>query len=63
MINVGSVNGIDPPLLETYAYSSSKAALHMLTKSSSFTSIAPYVASDHPSYPLGILLLAWLARK
>jgi NAD(P)-dependent dehydrogenase (short-subunit alcohol dehydrogenase family) len=32
VINIGSVNGIDPPVLETYAYSSSKAALHMLTK-------------------------------
>ncbi|KAJ9125608.1 hypothetical protein QFC22_000570 [Naganishia vaughanmartiniae] len=28
VINIGSVNGVDPPALETYAYSASKAALH-----------------------------------
>lgn len=32
VINIGSVNGINVPSLETFAYSSSKAALHMLTK-------------------------------
>lgn len=32
IINIGSVNGVAVPLLETYAYSSSKAALHMLTQ-------------------------------
>ncbi|XXQ32753.1 Enoyl-(Acyl carrier protein) reductase [Plasmodiophora brassicae] len=32
VINIGSVNGIAVPHLETYAYSTSKAALHHLTK-------------------------------
>ncbi|WOO77755.1 Rhamnolipids biosynthesis 3-oxoacyl-[acyl-carrier-protein] reductase [Vanrija pseudolonga] len=32
VINVGSVNGIDVPVLPTFAYSASKAALHHLTR-------------------------------
>lgn len=32
VINIGSIDGIGVPLLETYAYSSSKAALHHLTR-------------------------------
>lgn len=32
VINIGSVNGVNAPSLETFAYSASKAALHMLTK-------------------------------
>ncbi|CAG8463475.1 7207_t:CDS:2 [Ambispora leptoticha] len=32
VINIGSVDGIKVPLLETYAYSASKAALHHLTR-------------------------------
>ena len=32
VINVGSVDGIQVPALETYAYSASKAAVHHLTK-------------------------------
>ncbi|EGC36774.1 hypothetical protein DICPUDRAFT_77576 [Dictyostelium purpureum] len=32
IINIGSVDGIRVPNLETYAYSTSKAALHQLTK-------------------------------
>jgi NAD(P)-dependent dehydrogenase (short-subunit alcohol dehydrogenase family) len=32
VIQVGSIDGFAVPLLETYAYSSSKAALHMLTR-------------------------------
>lgn len=32
VINVGSINGIEPPTIETYAYSSTKAAVHMLTQ-------------------------------
>jgi len=32
VINIGSIDGIKVPLLETYAYSSSKAALHHLTR-------------------------------
>ena len=32
VINIGSVDGLKPPLLETYAYSSSKAAVHHLTR-------------------------------
>ena len=32
VINIGSVDGIKTPLLDTWAYSSSKAAVHMLTR-------------------------------
>jgi NAD(P)-dependent dehydrogenase (short-subunit alcohol dehydrogenase family) len=32
VINIGSIDGITVPLLETYAYSTSKAALHHLTR-------------------------------
>jgi NAD(P)-dependent dehydrogenase (short-subunit alcohol dehydrogenase family) len=32
VINIGSVDGLTPPLLETYAYSASKAAVHHLTR-------------------------------
>ena len=32
VINIGSIEGIRVPVLETYAYSSSKAALHHLTR-------------------------------
>lgn len=32
IINIGSINGINVPALESYAYSASKAALHMLTR-------------------------------
>jgi NAD(P)-dependent dehydrogenase (short-subunit alcohol dehydrogenase family) len=32
VINVGSIDGIHVPILETYAYSASKAAVHHLTR-------------------------------
>lgn len=32
IINIGSIDGIQVPLMETYAYSSSKAAIHQLTR-------------------------------
>ena len=32
MINIGSIDGIQVPVLETYAYSASKAAVHQLTR-------------------------------
>jgi NAD(P)-dependent dehydrogenase (short-subunit alcohol dehydrogenase family) len=32
VINIGSIDGIAVPLLETYAYSTSKAAVHQLTR-------------------------------
>jgi NAD(P)-dependent dehydrogenase (short-subunit alcohol dehydrogenase family) len=32
VINVGSINGASPPRMESYAYSTSKAAVHMLTR-------------------------------
>ena len=32
IINIGSIDGIKPPLLETYAYSASKAAVHHMTR-------------------------------
>jgi NAD(P)-dependent dehydrogenase (short-subunit alcohol dehydrogenase family) len=42
VINVGSIDGLHVPDLETYAYSSSKAAVHHLTKS-----LAKRLARDH----------------
>ena len=32
VINIGSIDGLRTPTLETYSYSSSKAAVHMLTR-------------------------------
>jgi NAD(P)-dependent dehydrogenase (short-subunit alcohol dehydrogenase family) len=32
VVNVGSIDGLQAPMLETYAYSSSKAAVHHLTR-------------------------------
>jgi len=32
IINTGSVNGLTPPEMDTFSYSSSKAAVHMLTR-------------------------------
>jgi NAD(P)-dependent dehydrogenase (short-subunit alcohol dehydrogenase family) len=32
VINIGSIDGIKPPSLETWAYSASKAGVHMLTR-------------------------------
>jgi len=32
VINIGSVDGITPPMMESYAYSASKAAVHQLTR-------------------------------
>lgn len=32
VINIGSIDGLRPPALETYAYSASKAAVHHLTR-------------------------------
>ena len=32
VINIGSIDGLRPPSMETYAYSSSKAAVHQLTR-------------------------------
>jgi NAD(P)-dependent dehydrogenase (short-subunit alcohol dehydrogenase family) len=42
VINVGSIDGLRVPLLETYAYSSSKAAVHHLTRV-----LAVRLAPDH----------------
>jgi NAD(P)-dependent dehydrogenase (short-subunit alcohol dehydrogenase family) len=42
VINVGSIDGIRVPMLETYAYSASKAAVHQLTRHLAFR-LAPRV--------------------
>jgi NAD(P)-dependent dehydrogenase (short-subunit alcohol dehydrogenase family) len=42
VINIGSIDGLHVPLLETYAYSSSKAAVHHLTRV-----LAARFAPDH----------------
>ncbi len=42
VINVGSIDGIRVPMLETYAYSSAKAAVHQLTRH-----LAKRLAAEH----------------
>ena len=42
VINIGSINGIKAPNMETYAYSSSKAAVHHLTRH-----LAGFLADDN----------------
>src|SRR5438445_924633 len=42
VINIGSVDGIRVPMLENYAYSASKAGVHMLTRH-----LAHHLARDH----------------
>jgi NAD(P)-dependent dehydrogenase (short-subunit alcohol dehydrogenase family) len=42
VVNIGSVDGIRVPVTENYAYSASKAAVHMLTRH-----LAQNLASDH----------------
>jgi NAD(P)-dependent dehydrogenase (short-subunit alcohol dehydrogenase family) len=42
IINIGSVDGLMVPITETYAYSTTKAAVHMLTRH-----IAHYVVGRH----------------
>lgn len=42
VVNVGSVDGIRVPVMETYAYSTTKAAVHMLTRH-----LARNLASEH----------------
>lgn len=32
IINIGSINGLTPPAMDTYAYSASKAAVHQLSR-------------------------------
>ncbi len=32
IMNIGSINGLEPPIMETYSYSASKAAVHQLTR-------------------------------
>ncbi|MEU5939904.1 SDR family oxidoreductase [Micromonospora sp. NPDC047548] len=42
VINIGSVDGIRVPIMEVYAYSATKAAVHMLTRS-----LAHQLAGEH----------------
>ena len=42
IINTGSVNGLTPPEMDTFSYSSSKAAVHMLTRH-----LAKVLAREH----------------
>jgi NAD(P)-dependent dehydrogenase (short-subunit alcohol dehydrogenase family) len=42
VINIGSINGLQPPMVENYSYSASKAAVHMLTRH-----LAKRLASEH----------------
>ena len=42
VINISSINGIDPPPMPTYAYSTSKAAVNMLSRHLA-VSLAPNV--------------------
>lgn len=42
VINTGSINGLTPPEMDTFSYSASKAAVHMLTRH-----LAKQLADDH----------------
>ncbi|MEA2499118.1 MAG: hypothetical protein QOH26_1523, partial [Actinomycetota bacterium] len=42
VINIGSIDGLRVPLLQNYAYSASKAAVHMLTRH-----LAHHLTGDH----------------
>jgi NAD(P)-dependent dehydrogenase (short-subunit alcohol dehydrogenase family) len=42
VINIGSIDGLRPPVTESYSYSASKAAVHMLTRH-----LAKRLASEH----------------
>lgn len=42
VVNTGSINGLTPPEWDTFSYSSSKAAVHMLTRH-----LAKHLAADH----------------
>jgi NAD(P)-dependent dehydrogenase (short-subunit alcohol dehydrogenase family) len=42
VINIGSINGLQPPPVENYSYSASKAAVHMLTRH-----LAKRLAGEH----------------
>ncbi len=42
VINIGSINGLQPPAAENYSYSASKAAVHMLTRH-----LAKRLAAEH----------------
>ena len=42
VINIGSIDGIQVPIMETYAYSASKAAVHQLTRT-----LAKRLAGEH----------------
>jgi NAD(P)-dependent dehydrogenase (short-subunit alcohol dehydrogenase family) len=42
VINIGSINGLQPPDVENYSYSASKAAVHMLTRH-----LAKRLAAEH----------------
>ena len=42
VVNIGSIDGLLQPTLETYAYSASKAAVHHLTRN-----LAKHLARDH----------------
>jgi len=42
VINIGSVDGIRPPVMESYPYGASKAGVHHLTKH-----LAHHLARDH----------------
>jgi NAD(P)-dependent dehydrogenase (short-subunit alcohol dehydrogenase family) len=63
VVNIGSVDGIRAPDLETYSYSSSKAAVHMLTRH-----LAKRLAPDHITVnaiapgPFESKMMAWMLR-
>jgi NAD(P)-dependent dehydrogenase (short-subunit alcohol dehydrogenase family) len=42
VVNIGSINGLQPPSVENYSYSASKAAVHMLTRH-----LAKRLAGEH----------------
>lgn len=53
MINIGSIAGIRPQMVPTFAYDASKAALHHLTHN-----LATLLAKKDPKHPVTINAVA-----
>ena len=50
VINVGSIDGIKPPILDTFSYSASKAAVHHLTRVLAKKLAPKQCAQTHPPH-------------
>ena len=56
VINISSINGIDPPPMPTYAYSTSKAAVSVLSPSCAPHLLQLYLLGEHALAPLHLHL-------